>query len=73
MMIDEREIQYRMRFYRQNMLRERDSDRLRQTALDGRRSGFRLRFKLPRLWRSRTKEGETEIAPKRRPVESGVS
>jgi hypothetical protein len=72
-MIDEREIQYRMRFYRQNMLRERDYDRLGKIALDSRRPGFRLHFKLPRLWRWRKPEGETEIAPKRRPVESGVS
>ena len=76
MMLDEREIQYQIQIRRQMMMRERDKERLRKIALNGRRSGFRLlRFRLPRLWPARTHERpeQEKIPVKRYPAESGVS
>jgi hypothetical protein len=73
MMIDEREIQHRMRFYHQDMLRERDNDRLSRNALKERQPLFALRLKLPRLWHRETQERQPEAVPSHRSAESGAA
>lgn len=75
MLPDHREFQYQMHFRRQEILQEREKDRLRRIALEARRQKTARRsFSLARWFRRLLPDGTmpaNDIVPDRRPAEEG--